>query len=202
MIRNGQLRTGRSGAIRILHKTELSIHMTNYTRAYKGVQIKSKLLHTETWSAAVRPPHRLRYGPGVFFFHRRLMALSFEQGKTLCLFPKCYSWDFSFLKLLKSGSVSTNNHIHITPTYYSSYTPICLHCYYCPSFHCEFLFILAVFPSIASPVHNTCLVVYLYVYPLDYKTDARGFKSRMRSLGFFFDLIIQAALWPCGRLSL
>lgn len=42
-LRNSLLRTGRCGAIRILHRTELSVHMANFTCACKGVRMKSKL---------------------------------------------------------------------------------------------------------------------------------------------------------------
>ena len=34
------------GAIRILPKSELSVHLVNYARMYKGIQMKSKLKHT------------------------------------------------------------------------------------------------------------------------------------------------------------
>jgi len=43
--------------------------------------------------------------------------------------------------------------------------------------------------------------VTLLVEALRYKPEGRGFDSRL-SLEFFIDIILPAALWPRGRLSL
>ena len=40
------------------------------------------------------------------------------------------------------------------------------------------------------------------VEALRYKPEVRGFDIPMVSLEFFFDVILPAALWPWGRLSL
>jgi hypothetical protein len=58
-------------------KSVLSIHMGNYEYigGCKGVQFKSKVQPTGTWSVAARPPRRLCYRPPVFFHHLPLIVL-------------------------------------------------------------------------------------------------------------------------------
>jgi hypothetical protein len=42
--------------------------------------------------AAARQPSRLRYRPAVFFSQRRLISLSFPQGKIRRALKKCYQF--------------------------------------------------------------------------------------------------------------
>jgi len=56
----------------------------------KAVQLKSKLHHVVTCSAAARPSRSLCYRPTVFFRHFRLTTLSFRKGKMLASFQKYF----------------------------------------------------------------------------------------------------------------
>jgi len=60
-------------------------HMANL-RVYKGVQLKSKLKHAGTWSAAAHPPRRLCYRPTVFVRHFRSDCAFFPARKNLARF--------------------------------------------------------------------------------------------------------------------
>jgi hypothetical protein len=66
----------------------------------KIVQLKSKIQHIGTWSAAALPLRRLCYLPALFFRLLRLIALSFQQGKNSQRFKKIVFFFFTFLKLL------------------------------------------------------------------------------------------------------
>jgi hypothetical protein len=57
-----------------------NMHIVNYIYTDKPAQLKSKLQHNETGSAAVRTLSRLCYHPAVFFRHLRLVALSLPQN--------------------------------------------------------------------------------------------------------------------------
>ena len=67
-----------------------------YTRSlikaiiFKAVQLKYKLQHTGTLSAAAWPSRRLCFCPSIFFRHLRPTALPFPQGKIRCAFQKRY----------------------------------------------------------------------------------------------------------------
>jgi hypothetical protein len=80
----------------------------------QGIKLKSKLQHTETWSAAARPSRCQWYRPSVFFRHLRTVSLGFYSRKekygtrfknivSIFLLKKSYLG----LKLHKSGSVCT-----------------------------------------------------------------------------------------------
>ena len=74
---------------------------------YKAVQLKSKLHHVVTWSAAARPSRRLCYSPTVFFHHYRLTAHSFLQEKIRGLFHKYFF--FFLLFFLNYASLKLHN---------------------------------------------------------------------------------------------
>ena len=57
---------------------------------YRGVKVKFKLQHAGTWSAAVRPLHRLCHRPAVFFRRLCLIALSTPRETIRRSFQNCY----------------------------------------------------------------------------------------------------------------
>jgi hypothetical protein len=64
---------------KVQHKSELSMHVVSCMCIYKGVQLKSKLQHVETWSVTAWPLHCPCYCPVVFFLH--LVSLGFHSCK-------------------------------------------------------------------------------------------------------------------------
>jgi hypothetical protein len=82
--------------------------MWSTTCIYNGVQLKSKLQHTGTWSAAAWPPHRLCYRLAVFFGHLRLTALLFLQSKIRRRFHNCYYFSFAYVWNCVSRNASVN----------------------------------------------------------------------------------------------
>jgi hypothetical protein len=93
-------------------KSELRLHTVNYTCITKVVQLKSKLLHFGTCSAAAFPPHRMHYRSTVFFLNFYLIALSFPRVNIRWDCQKYYFFYFppfisgcSTLKLRDSGNV-------------------------------------------------------------------------------------------------
>jgi len=70
-------------------KSELSLLGVIYVCIQKAIQLKPKLQHTGTRSAAALPPHRLCYRPAVFF--RRLRLIDFHSHMyNFGPFQKCY----------------------------------------------------------------------------------------------------------------
>jgi len=80
-----KLTAGRSGAGRIFRLPGPRTYMVKYIFIYIGLQLKYKLQHTETWSAAGRQPHRLHYRPAIFSHRGLLITLSLPQGKSSTL---------------------------------------------------------------------------------------------------------------------
>ena len=60
--------------------SELNIQIVNCLYMYKGIQLKPKFQHTETWSSAAQLPCQLCYRLAVFFCHLLIM-LSCSEGK-------------------------------------------------------------------------------------------------------------------------
>jgi hypothetical protein len=58
---------------------QVYVYVCIYVRVYKDVQLKTKLQHIGTWTAAALPPRRLCYRPAIFFLHLCLIALWFPQ---------------------------------------------------------------------------------------------------------------------------
>ena len=111
------LRCGRPGASQIVRSSNW-VHKwsTVCVCTYKGVQLKSTLQHTGTWSAAAWQPRSLCYRLAVFFLNLRLLPFSFPQGKlsarfkivTLCFFlffkkKKCINLKLRSLNCASQG---------------------------------------------------------------------------------------------------
>ena len=83
-----QLRSERSGARRILRKSELIIHMISCIYLYKGDQVKSRLHRTGIWSSAAWPAPVL--SPSNILLPLSPCSLSFPRGGILRAFGKFY----------------------------------------------------------------------------------------------------------------
>jgi hypothetical protein len=100
----------------MLRNSEPSTHVVHYTctSIYKGVQLKSKLKHTGTWSEAAWPLRLLCYRPAVFFCtpaahcacmpvrknYAHVSEMLFNFLIFICLIPKLFN-----LKLQNSGDI-------------------------------------------------------------------------------------------------
>jgi hypothetical protein len=76
--------------------------MASYTSVYTRAQLKSRLQHTGTRSAAAWPSCRMYHRPALFFRHLNLVVLSFPQAKirpaksvnisVVHFFQNCVGW--------------------------------------------------------------------------------------------------------------
>jgi hypothetical protein len=91
--------------------TYISVHMWPTVHVHtRGVQLKSKLRHSEIWATTLWPSRHLCYRPAVFFYHVILIVLSFPKRKirflSICLNSlKITCLKIRHLKLGKAGSV-------------------------------------------------------------------------------------------------
>jgi hypothetical protein len=78
-------------------KSELSTNTAKYTSLYEGIQFKSRIHHTGTWSTARWPPRRVCHRQAIVSHHTRPVTLWCPRRKILRYFKKCYNFNFVWL---------------------------------------------------------------------------------------------------------
>jgi len=90
-------------------QSEVTVHLVNSTCVHYGPQLKTKLQHTTTWSAAAWPSHRLCYGPAASS-HCTIISTRGDLGRvfkvfiiTIFYFLNYRTWNFLSLVLSLLG---------------------------------------------------------------------------------------------------